>query len=403
MKNAVFCSLFGLLLAISTAGAGGEIHGTIETRDGRTLTGPIRWDVNENFWGDRLNARKKERLGGGIEEDGFRFSLFGWEIVNSANSQSGSRWITIPFGHLGAIEPLSGKEALLTLKNGEQLEVLAGSSDIGNGMRSLVIEDSESGAQELSWWNMKRVTFSQGAGEGRDAERLYGTVVTAGGSLTGFIVWDRDESLLEDILDGEDQENRDHEIPFREIAEIERVEGGSLVKLKSGESHQLHGTNDVAGGHRGILLTLENIGTAEIDWDNVTKVTFTEPPASAAYAKFDGGHRLRGKVTTREGTTYSGLIIWDLDEAYSWEALDGNIDGIEYAVAYSNIKSITPKGYESSEVLLSSGKVLLLSGTNDVNGSNDGVQVITEAVEAESETAISRILEWDELQSVEFE
>jgi hypothetical protein len=398
MKNAVFCSLLGLLLAVSTAVAGGEIHGTIETRDGRTLTGPIRWDVNENFWEDRLNARKAERLGGVVEEEGFKFSLFGWEIVNSTRDMS-SRWISIPFGHISAIEPLSGKEALLTLKNGDQLEVLAGSSDIGNGMRGLVIEDSKSGEQELSWSNMKRVTFSQGTGGGRDAERLYGTVVTKGGDLTGFIVWDRDESLLEDILDGEDQANKDHEVPFRDIAEIERLEGGSLVKLRAGEALQLHGSNDVAGGHRGILLTLEGIGTAEIDWDNVTKVTFTEPPASATYEKYDGGHRLRGKATTREGRVFAGLIIWDLDEAYSWEMLDGNIDGIEYAVAYNNIKSITPQGYESSEVLLCSGKTLLLSGTNDVDGSNDGVQVIPEPAEGKAGV----ILEWDELQSVEFE
>jgi hypothetical protein len=402
MKKAVFCSLFGLLLAISTAGAGGEIHGTIETRDGRTLTGPIRWDVNENFWEDRLDGRKTERLGGGIEEDGFRFSLFGWEIVNSAKSQIGSRSISIPFGHISAIEPLSGQEALVTLKSGEEMEVQASSTDLGNGMRSLVIEDSKSGTQEISWWSMKRIVFSKGGG-GRDSERLYGTVVTGGGNLTGFIVWDRDESLLEDILDGEDQANKDHEIPFRDIAEIERLERGSLVTLKQGEALQLHGTNDVAGGHKGILLTLENIGTAEIDWDDVAKVTFAEPPASATYEKYDGGHRLRGKVTTREGTAYSGLIIWDLDEAYSWETLDGSIDGIDYAVDFTNIRSITPKGYESSDVLLRSGKKLLLSGTNDVNGSNDGVQVIPDPDDAKSETPVSIILEWDQLRSVEFD
>jgi len=403
MKRAAFCSLIGLLLAISTAGAGGEIHGTIETRDGRTLTGPIRWDVNENFWDDRLNARKTERPGGGMEEDGFRFSLFGWEIINSSKSYAGSRSISIPFGHISAIEPLSGQEALVTLKNGEEMEVRSSSTDIGNGMRGLVIEDAKAGAQDISWWNMKRVSFSKGTGDGRDAERLYGTVVTGGASLTGFIVWDRDESMLEDILDGEDQGNKDHEIPFRDIAEIERLERGSLVKLKEGEPLQLHGTNDVAGGHRGILVTLQDVGSAEIDWRNVTKVTFAEPPASTPYEKFDGGRRLRGKVTTREGTAYTGLIIWDLDEAYSWETLDGSADGIDYAVDFANIESITPKGYESSEVLLRSGKVLLLSGTNDVNGSNDGVQVIPEPDEAEPETTIRIIMEWDELQSVEFD
>jgi hypothetical protein len=403
MKRVVFYSLLGLLLAVSTAGAGGEIHGTIETRDGRTLTGPIRWDVNENFWGDRLDAMKTERLGARTEEDGFRFSLFGWEIVNASKDHGGGRSISIPFGHISSIEPLSGQEALVTLKNGEELEFRAGSTDIGSGMRGLVIEDAKSGAQDISWRNMTRVAFSEGSGGGRDAERLYGTVVTASGSLTGFIVWDRDESMLEDILNGEDQGNRDHEIPFRDIAAIERLERGSLVKLKNGESLQLHGTNDVAAGHRGILVAIKDVGTAEIDWRNVNKVNFAEPPASATYDRFDGGRRLHGKVNSSGDVSYSGLIVWDLDEAYSWETLDGSIDGIDYAVDFANIKSITPQGYASSEVLLRNGEILLLSGTNDVNGSNDGVQVIPDREEADSQTTIQIILEWDELRSVELD
>jgi hypothetical protein len=270
-------------------------------------------------------------------------------------------------------------------------------------MRDLIIDDAELGRQEISWWRMKRITFSKGPEDGRDAERLYGTVVTAAGSLTGYIVWDMDEAMLEDILDGEDEANKDHEIPFRDIAEIERLDHGSLVRLKSGESLELHGTNDVAGGHRGILLVLEGIGTAELDWRDVTKVTFKEPPASRSYDRFDGGRRLRGTVNVREDAAYSGLIIWDLDEAYSWETLDGSADGIDYAVAFSNIKSITPKGYESSEVLLRNGDVLQLSGTNDVNGSNDGVEVLSDPDKGDPETTIQIILEWDELLSVEFE
>jgi hypothetical protein len=403
MKRTTFCTIIGFFLAISAAVAGGGIHGTIETRDGRMLTGLIRWDANENFWSDRLDARKTERLGGERDDDGFRFSLFGWDIISSGRSQAGSRSISIPFGHIRSIEPLSGSEALLILKSGDEMEVKASSTDLGSGMRGLVIEDAEQGRQEISWWKMKRVTFSTGPEDGRDAERLYGTVLCASGSLTGFIIWDRDEAMLEDILDGEDEANKDHEIPFRDIAEIERLDHASLVKLKNGESLQLHGTNDVAGGHRGILVALDGIGAAELDWRNVKNVTFTEPPASLGYDRFDGGHRLRGSVNTREGAAYTGLIIWDLDEAYSWETLDGNADGIDYAVSFANIKSITPKGYESAEVLLRNGDVLLLSGTNDVNGSNDGVEVVSDPSKGDPETTVQIILEWDELLSVEFE
>jgi hypothetical protein len=402
MKKTIFCLLLALPAVVTTAGAGGAIHGTIETRDGLTLTGPIRWDANENFWDDRLNARKGERLGGRTEEDGFKLSLFGWEIVNSDRPR-GNRDVSLPFGHLASIEPLSGNEALLVLKNGEEMEVKANSTDIGNAMRDLIIEDAEQGKRELSWWQLKKVTFSKGSDRERDAERLYGTVVSGSGNLTGFIVWDRDESMLGDVLDGEDEDNRDHAIPFRDIAEIERLENGSLVKLKSAEPLKLHGTNDVAAGHRGIIITLRGVGSAKVDWRNVSKVTFEEPPASDPYDSYDGGSRLRGKVTCHGGASYAGLVIWDLDEAYSWETLDGSIDGIDYAVEFANIKSITPRGYESSEVLLRNGTALLLSGTNDVNGSNEGVQVIPDGSNLDPEASMDIILEWDELEKIEFE
>ena len=56
MSRITLCALVGAWLAISSAGAGGEIHGTVRTTDDRTFTGPIRWDRNEAFWDDTLNA-----------------------------------------------------------------------------------------------------------------------------------------------------------------------------------------------------------------------------------------------------------------------------------------------------------------------------------------------------------
>ena len=53
---AVLCGWF----AVSGAQAGGEIYGTIFLEDGRSLTGPIRWDRNENFWPDVLNGTKMD-------------------------------------------------------------------------------------------------------------------------------------------------------------------------------------------------------------------------------------------------------------------------------------------------------------------------------------------------------
>jgi hypothetical protein len=403
MKKAAFFSILGLLAAVSTAGAGGEIYGTIELRDGRTLTGPIRWDMNENFWNDRLDATKTERLSGSEETQGFRFSLFGWEIIDFTEGQSGTRSISIPFGHLSSLEPLPGQKALLTLKTGDEIEVRASSTDIGHANRGVIIDDAESGRQNISWWALRRVEFGKGPGKGRDGERLYGTVVTKDDSFTGFLVWDRDEAMIGDILDGDDEEGDRHKIPFGDITEVERLDDGSRVKLGSGEVMELDGTNDVDNDHRGMIVTLDGLGSAEIDWWNVVKVTFSDPPGSPEYDRFDGGRRLHGTVHTTGGASHTGMIVWDLDEAYTWETLDGSIDGTDFAVTFENIKSITPKGYESSEILLRNDKVIVLSGTNDVDGSNDGVYIIPDRKDAQSGETVRITLEWDELRSVEFD
>ncbi len=403
MRKAVIVSFLGLLAAVSTAGAGGEIYGTIELRDGRTLTGPIRWDMNENFWDDRLDATKTERLTGAEESQGFRFSLFGWEIIDFTEGHSGTRSISIPFGHLSSLEPLSGQKALLTLKTGEEIEVRASSSDLGHANRGVIIDDAKAGRQSLSWWALRRVEFGEGPGKGRDKERLYGTVVTKGDSFTGFLVWDRDEAMIEDILDGDDKEGKRHKIPFGDIREVERLDDASRVKLKSGETMELHGTNDVDNDHRGMIVKLDGIGSAEIDWWNVVKVTFSDPPASPGYDEFDGGRRLHGTVHTTGGASHEGMIVWDLDEAYTWETLDGSIDGADFAVTFENIRSITPKGHKSSEILLRNDKVIVLSGTNDVDGSNDGICVIPDREDERSGETVRITLEWDELRSVEFD
>ena len=90
-------------------------------------------------------------------------------------------------------------------------------------------------------------------------------------------------------------------------------------------------------GHRGVAVSVTGVGTAEIDWDHVTRVTFTEPPASRSYADFDGGRRLSGTVETTLGPSYSGQITWDRDEAYSFEKLDGESNNVEWAIPFENI------------------------------------------------------------------
>lgn len=396
MNRTTLCVLLVAGLAVSWAGAGGEIHGTIHAVNDQTYTGPIRWDKNEAFWDGTLDARKTEVIG--EVDGGFKLNIFGWKIGGGPQTRTiGS--LAIPFGHLRAVHRLPDGKALLELKNGRQFEVRCTSStDLGSGLRELIVEDAERGPLELSWNSLLKVDFSQGPGPGKDAERLYGTVVVGSVSLTGFIVWDRDETLAGDLLDGEEN-GKDHEIPFGEIKEIEPVSGGSRIVLKDGREMVLGGTNDVGRGHRGVAVFLPHLGSAEVDWENVTRVTFSEPPPSRKYSDYDGGQRLRGTVRSTTGGVHAGEIVWDRDETFTWETLDGEANAIEYAVQFGKVRSVTPKGPASAEVRLTNDELLVLSGTNDVSDSNRGV-IVRRKSGAET---IEVTLDWNSIASVEFD
>ncbi len=390
MRNWIPTGLVAALLLAPTAlPAGGEIHGTVTTTDGDRLTGPIRWDRNENFWDDILDARQERDE----TDDGFSLSIFGWKVSNLWRSRD-YRTLTIPFGHIETLEPLWDGGATITLKNGMTLEV-AESSDLGRNTRGVVVRDGARGEVELDWDGIERIEFSAGPGPGLDAERLYGDVVTAAGTFRGFIVWDRDESLREDVLDG-DENGRRHRVRFAEIREIERRgRDSSRVRLADGNELMLRGTNDVNSGNRGIDVTVTGLGRLQVGWRDFERVTFLDPPASRRYEAFDGSRPLHGTVSDgrREIT---GRIRWDRDEEHDFEMLDGEIGGIEYGIAFENIRAIRPLGSDRAEVELTDGSKLVLGGSNDVDYRNRGVIVITaEGVEHD--------FYWDDIRSVTFE
>jgi hypothetical protein len=384
-----------LLVPMTGAGAGGEIHGTITTNDGRTLTGPVRWDRNENFWDDVLDASKDDAVFvENREPSTFRFLGLRLPSWGDAGTWTSSRF-SIPVGHVQALEPLGGDRVRLELKNGESLEVRAGNSDLGSGMRELLVTDADSGVVDLKWESVRRVEFSPGPGTGRDGERLYGTVRTRTGAYTGFVSWDRDESLLDDVLDG-DENGREQKIPFRSIRTIERAGSwGSHLTLTDGRTMTLEGSNDVDETNRGIAVRLPEVGTVEVRWSEFVSLALAPAPPSPGYDQFDGGKRLSGRVVTASGETLEGLIRWDRDEEYSWETLDGDSGDVSWAIPFANIRRLTRLTEGSGMVETRNGQQLELSNSNDVNRDNKGI-----VVTGSSRDAVE--LNWSDLESVEF-
>lgn len=396
-----------LMLALGTmADSSSRIYGKITTVDGDVFEGLIRWDKNEGSWVDVLHGNKElqrsesdQRRKYGDRERSIE--LFGITIAKTGGStfswgnvaQSGMR-----FGHLKSLEVIDDDAARLTLKSGETVELEGGSTDIGTGVREIIIEDLNEGEIELVWDDIDRVDFMQGEPSlvSNLGERLYGTLTTRrGDEYTGYVCWDVDELFTRDILDGE-LKGRGRKIKFGTIKSIERYSSnGATVTLDNGDELLLRGTNDVDGSNSGITVSDLGFGQVVVKWDEFDRFDLHQEPAVLRYDHFDGGHPLRGTVYTEGGESYEGAIRWDDDETYSWEILNGEYRDVEFDIEFGLIKEIAKKSYRSSAVTVWDGRVFRLRGSNDVDEDNKGIFVTASDGE---ETEI----DWEDFERVEF-
>ena len=408
--------LAGALLALTLSAAPAQdpshdrIYGRVVTASGDVFEGFIRWDKNEGSWDDLLNgskdvparnARDAERLrGDGVGTDR-TFNILGLRIrwgldegLGNATSESGIR-----FGHLRSITVLDDDRALLQLRNGEEIELSGGSTDIGDGSRGIEVEDSRHGVTTLGWDDVDVVEFMPApAGLEAAARRLYGTLEDRFGNVyTGWIAWDVDEAFTNDVLNGDDRRGRRRDIRFGEIAAIERSgSSAARVVLASGEELILDGSNDVNDSNRGIQVSDPDLGQVQVDWDAFESLRFEPAPTASWYDRFDGGRRLRGTVVTESGERITGEVRWDNDEEWSWEILDGRYRGVIYDVEIGKVRHIRREGRDGSTVTLVDGRVLDLEESNDVNEENKGVYVTP----AGGETVLVR---WEDFREITFD
>ncbi len=400
----------GMVLLLAAAAAApsfadgrGRIHGRVITTDGEKYEGLIRWDKNETSWVDMIDCSKELELVRRKDKDGENVKsiyVFGIRIgkVKHKGEYNMSAQCAVAFGHLEAIEFIEDDEARLIFKSGEELEVKASSTDIGDNIRGIIVEDEDEGEIEFDWMDIDRVEFSQASHEVYSdlGDRLYGTLTTrSNDTFTGWIVWDADEALTDDLLDGE-QRNRDREIPFGKIRSIERRSSSSArITLKNGDEITLKGTNDVNSSNRGISIFVENFGVVKVGWDEFDRIDFEEAAAPVEYSRFDGGKLLKGTVYTDSGESYSGHIRWDDDEEYTWEVIDTELKGVEMDIELSNISTIRRKGCCSSIITLWDGSEFKVKGSNDVDDENKGIFVILSSGE-EIE------IDWDDFDYIKF-
>lgn len=391
-----------------------RIYARVTTAGGDVLEGYLRWDRNEASWADFLDGQKElpwehlaeaEALDPVLAEEGRRsrsIEAFGVRITWDVDDDAAPELATsaVRFGRLAWLVVVDDRRARIGLKDGTEIELRGGSSDLGRGMRALVVDDARRGEVELRWRDLDRIEFMEapaGAPSPRE-RRLHGTVVTRGGlELTGYVAWDIDEVFESDELDGESEDGADRAIELGEIAAIEWDSPRSArVVLRSGEELILRGTNDVNDENRGIEVSDAALGRAIVPWDELDVVTFHAPEAAVApYARFGGGPVLWGTVRSESGEEVEGAIRWDNDEAAGWELLDGRMDGVDLDIELDRVRSIEKRSDgRGVRVTLLDGRTFELEGSNDVDAGNKGVFVTPE----NGETVL---VKWEDFASVE--
>ena len=188
--------------------------------------------------------------------------------------------------------------------------------------------------------------------------------------------WDSEECLSTDELDGETRDG-DLSIQMGRIKSIEkRNRRGAWVELEDGRRLLLEDTNDVDHSINGIFVEDQRYGRVRIGWDSFERVDFeSSSNTGRAYGSYKPATPLRGTVETRDGLEATGRIVFDMDEAESWEFLNGRRYDVEYFIPFYRIRSITPLGSRGARVVLVDGTELELDDSNDVDEDNDGILV----------------------------
>lgn len=387
-----------------------RIWGRVETAAGRIYQGYIRWDRNEGSWADVLDgskepSREARELWRELADPDTRdrvIEFLGVRISWDDRDFPGSHESGIRFGHIRRLVVLDDDAVELELKSGDWMELEGGSTDLGDEMRELLIDDPQEGVVELRWRDLDEIEFGPAPAQpASDGRRLYGTVEDVyGDRYTGYISWDLDEIFATDILDGED-DGRDREIPFGDIAAIEKEWGRSRVIFHDGQEMVLEGSNDVDDGHRGVQISDPGLGQVEVEWDEFQAIRFHAPELEAGYHDFDGGHRLQGTVVTRDGEEFTGWIRWDADEEYSWEFLNGEDRDVVYDVEFGRIRTIERDSSRSALVTLLDGRVLEMEGSNDVNQENKGIFIQVDE-DARARDGGWVLVTWDDFREIRF-
>lgn len=371
-------AVIAVAIEVSAQTTEGFLYARIQTAN-HTYTGPVRWGTEEVLWTDFFNAAKTTDQYVKLvpeQKNTDSWLNFDWSFSSIWDDKLIAHQFTCRFGDLAQITVLANRRAKLRFRNGAELVVDGeGYNDLNSKIQ---IHDSALGVVGLNWSQIRTIDFLPTPSnlELIFGMPLYGTVESVRReTFTGLIIWDNDEHVGSDKLDGDAKDGK-MAIRFDDIGSIEKKGAGSLVTLRSGREVLLTGSNDVNSDNRGVVVITEDKGIVKLSWPAFRRINFSPAPTTGpSYAHFDDPSLLTGKVSQIEGNDLSGRIVFDIDESLDFEFLEGMENDIEYHIPFRMIKRITPKNYDYSMIELRSGKTLLLGGLRDVSSKNGGLLV----------------------------
>ncbi len=368
----------------------GFIYGTVTLQDGDTHTGFIRWEDEEAFWDDLFHSRQNElpwveyvdmaelqaeRRRLYFETHGM-FDRVMWTLNNKGNDPHLSRLFICRFGDLDGIEIDAKENVTAIIRGGERVPVHGYSNDVSS---DLMVHPAEGEPVEVDWDDLSGIEFSEAPIDAVPyAQRLYGKVESTEGVYEGFIQWDQSECTSIDVLDG-----NDHEIPMGDIRSITKNrKNNSDIVLKDGSAFPMSGSNDVGRGNRGVMVENPEWGRVTVAWKRFVSITFVEGKGSGGGRdEFPAIAPLKGTVAGADGETWTGRIVYDLDEAWTRDLFNGSLRDLDFDIPFYLINSIENLGDESCRVILTSGRTLDLGNSQDTGQKHAGLLVFEEGME----------------------
>ena len=258
----------------------------VEPRNGKTEN--VVWEhiceIVFSATPDTINEPKDRPIVGIVETPyGMYKGLVQWDLdENSQESLLDGRtettWVSVAFKNIESIKSL-GNSSLVTLHSGREL-CMWGENDVNATNRGIAINMPSIGQVIVGWHDFKSfrtIPLDQlnlpvyddfGA-----PERLFGRVETRDGrSLEGILVYDLDEAMDFELLDGQNG-NISYRIPFKYVREIEpKNYKYTWVKLSGGTELVLGGMYDVMATNDGILIFRTGGEVVYVRWRDVKRV-----------------------------------------------------------------------------------------------------------------------------------